>query len=97
MRLFDMTDSQLDSMVQAHYDRLLDQHLKFNDMYCCNNCLHYCKSTKICSIAEEQLDEAELELMYKEETFGEIMCEPDDYCKDFEPYDDEPPYDEDDR
>ena len=97
MRLFDMSDSQLDRMVQAHYDRLLEEHLSDDEFYCCNHCLHYSHSSHICSVAEDCLDEAELELMYQEETFDEVMREPDDYCEDFDPYDDDPPYDEDDR
>ena len=98
MRLFEMSDSQLDGAVQRHYDYLLSKQEADDDRYCCKYCWHYNKAEKTCSAAEERLSDEELEQMELDGDFTAIMREPDDYCDDdFDPVDDEPPYDEDDR
>jgi hypothetical protein len=39
--LFDMTESELDLAVQAHYDRMLDEYLDDGPQPECSNCKYY--------------------------------------------------------
>ena len=82
MRLFDMSESQLDAAVQSHFDQMYADAFENGDDPCCENCRHY--SEPICGILEDAMaDEA---VVQAEETgdWSSIEKEKDDYCDDFE-------------
>lgn len=77
MYLFDMSDSDLDRAVQAHYDNLYNQYYGTDEPDpCCKNCSHYDGS---CCCDYAHIDE-------------EIEKDEDDYCDYYEQeeYDDYP-------
>lgn len=79
MYLFDMTESQLDQAVQAHYDQMyrdyyhLDEHEQ-----CCANCTHY--SGGCCAYRIDLLDDGEVESEGEEADRKWYTMDEDDYC-----------------
>ena len=66
MRLFDMTESQLDAAVQAHYDWMYREAFERDEPEpCCGNCVHY-----------DCGDCGRLDLLHEED----IERDEDDYC-----------------
>ena len=71
--MFQMSDAQLDSMVQAHYDKLYRDAFERPEPHC-ENCIHYIKSSHQC----ERENEDEDEYVYA------YVNPDDDVCDDFE-------------
>ena len=83
MRLFDMTESQLDAAVQAHYDQM------YRDFYesgpdvdpCCGNCDHW--GGPECRLLEERMTDEEAEQARETGDWSAIDRDEDDYCDDW--------------
>ena len=77
-----ISDFQLNAMVERHYDKLLDEFFDQPD-YHCEHCTHYVRSTKQC---EWETDDDDF-------TYKDVNPD-DDACNDFEldeyAFDDEP-------
>ena len=86
MNLFDMTESQLDEAVQAHYNNMYDQYYGVNEPErCCENCIHYgVYADKCCSRLWDNLTKEEEDQMLAEDDLSPVMKDPDDYCDNHE-------------
>ena len=84
MNLFDMTESQLDSAIQAHYNNMYDAYYHTNEPDpCCKYCTHFCPGNTLDRKTYcERYDEDGAE--YYTET------DPDDWCEEYEQIEDEP-------
>ena len=72
MKFNQISDFQLNAMVERHYDKLLDEFFDQPDYYC-KNCTHYVRSTKQCEHED------------KDDEFTYMDVNPDDdACDDFE-------------
>ena len=86
MNLFDMTESQLDSAVQAHYANMYRQYYETDEPErCCENCRYYGRyDDKCCSKLWDKLSKAEEEQMLAWDDLSPVMKDPDEYCDDHE-------------
>lgn len=83
MKLYEMTDAQLDHAVQAHYDRMYDRYYHVGEPDpCCENCDHYSKP--ICTILERVMTNDEIEEAERTDDWSAIEKDPDDYCDNWE-------------
>lgn len=67
LRLFDMTESQLDQAVQRHYDAMYKAHFEREEEPCCKNCQYH--SGTDCCISD-----------YIDEEEDYMTVDDDDYC-----------------
>lgn len=95
MKLFEMSEYDLDRAVQAHYDRMYDDYYGTDEPDpCCENCRHYCEP--VCGILEDVMTDEEAEEAEKNNDWSAIEKDKDDYCDDFDWADTEPDWEEDD-
>ena len=83
MKLYEMTDAQLDNAVQAHYDKMYDDYCRLNESdSCCENCYHY--SDGICECLERVMTNDERKQAEETDDWSAIEKDPDDYCDNWE-------------
>lgn len=82
MRLFDMTEDQLDSVVQTHFDHMFNAYYHLDEPEpCCNLCRYY--DGDQCEKISDILSEEEWNEMEESGDFSEVKRDSDDYCDDF--------------
>lgn len=85
MRLFEMTESELDSAIQAHYNNLYDAYCDQQEGEpepCCENCKYY--DSGCCELLENEMPEEEITRMIEEGDYSAIEKDADDCCDDFD-------------
>ena len=81
MRLFEMTDAQLDAEVQRHYDHMYNEYYGVNEPEReCSNCRFY--ECPVCSKLEDACTQEELDEMEEADDYSAIEKAADDYCDD---------------
>jgi hypothetical protein len=80
-RLFDMSEAELDRAVEAHYDRMLDEYEREQEMMCCKYCKHY--DGEHCEKLIDELSEEDFEAMEYTHDWTAVKKDEDDYCDDF--------------
>ena len=83
MRLFEMTDAQLDAEVQRHYDHMYNEYYHINEPEpCCKICSHY--EDGMCGKLLDSMNEEECSEMEACDDWSEVERNEDDYCDDFD-------------
>ena len=81
MKLFDMSENDIQRAVDAHNDYLFDLFYEADEPpRSCENCEYYYGGA--CGIAEAEYSEEELEAMSDDDYKALIERNPDDYCDD---------------